>query len=68
MEQIIYKYNVGDTIKFKSKFPPSASVGLHKLAGTAGKIVGKKYFAKPFYEIEGHDALVPENAIASIVN
>lgn len=53
MRQITYKYNVGDTVKFKDKFH-SPTCGLAGREGTTAKITGTAlpYNNKPHYYID----------------
>lgn len=66
MKQVSYKYKVGDTIKFKDKFHPSASCGLEALAGTTAKVVAQEWWAKPCYRLEGHDSLYTEKCFSGL--
>lgn len=58
MSTIHYKYNVGDIIKFKDKFHPTASCGLKALAGTTAKVIQTVDYGKPTYCLEGFDGCV----------
>jgi hypothetical protein len=60
---VSHKYEVGNRVKIKDSFPPTASSELHELAGSTVKILCKAYIAGPYYEITDHDALIPESAI-----
>lgn len=53
MRKITYKYNIGDTVRFKNKFHPTASCGLREVAGQVARIVDRKDYAGPAYAIEG---------------
>ena len=66
MRQITYKYKVGDTVKFKDKFHPTASCGLAELAGTTAKVTAQEYWAKPCYRLEGFSQLFTEKCFAGI--
>ncbi len=77
MKQNVYKYKVGDIVKFKNKYHPTATCGLHERAGTAAKISGyaPSYYNKPHYYLEGAvdhvgDRLIkevfPENCFAGL--
>lgn len=64
MRNITYKYKVGDVVKFKDKFRPTASRDLKKLAGTTAKITQTVDYGKPTYCIEGHDGVFAERCFA----
>ena len=77
MKQITYKYNIGDTVKFKDKYHPTASCDLHERAGTTAKIRGyaPSYYCKPHYYLEGAvdhvgdrviDIVFPEEVFAGL--
>lgn len=53
MNNVNYKYNIGDTIKFKDKVNSSASCSLKKLAGSVVKVINRRYYGKPCYMFEG---------------
>ena len=53
MINITYKYEVGDTVKFKDKFPSTASCGLAELAGTTAKVVARTDYNGAAYRLEG---------------
>jgi hypothetical protein len=58
MKQIKHKYKVGDIVKFKDKYHPTASCDLHERAGTTARISGyaltyESYVNKPHYYLEG---------------
>lgn len=69
MRNITYKYNIGDTVKFKGKFP-SPSCGLAERAGTTTKITGlaKAYNNKPHYYIEGDTSAYPERCFECLIS
>lgn len=56
---IIYKYEIGDTVMFKSSFRKPCSCGLEGREGTTAKITGiaKAYNNKPHYYLDGDDTV-----------
>lgn len=77
MKQIKHKYNIGDTVKFKDKYHPTASCDLHERAGTTAKIRGyaPSYYNKLHYYLEGAvdyvgdrviDIVFPEEVFAGL--
>ena len=68
MSIIHYRYNVGDIVKFKVRFHPSASCGLKERAGTTAKIAGRAlpYNDRPHYYLEGEEAIFPETCFAGL--
>jgi predicted RNA-binding Zn-ribbon protein involved in translation (DUF1610 family) len=63
-----YKYNVGNYVKFKSKFT-NPTCGLVWRAGTVAKITGlaKAYNNKPHYYVNGvEDEVFPESVFAGL--
>lgn len=69
MSIIHYKYNVGDVVKFKVRFHPSASCELKKLAGTTAKITGHApaYNNKPHYHLNGvNSTAYPETCFSGL--
>ena len=66
MRNITYKYKVGDIVKFKDKFPPSASCGLAELAGTKGVIADKRDYNGPCYLIAGDNTYYKESCFAGL--
>lgn len=62
-----YKYNVGNYVRFKSKFT-NPSCGLAEKAGTIAKIAGHalSYNNKPHYYIEGEEAVFPETCFEGL--
>jgi hypothetical protein len=68
MKQITYKYKVGETVKFKDKYHPTATCGLHERAGTTAKISGyaPSYYNKPHYYLEGIVAHVGDRVINEV--
>lgn len=48
--QIIYKYNIGDTVQIKTKFDGIASNGLIKNAGKVVTIIACRYYGEPCYK------------------
>jgi hypothetical protein len=64
MSTCTYKYNVGDTIKFKDKFHPTASCGLAELAGTTAKVIDRQDYDGPAYKLEGHEGFFTEKCFA----
>lgn len=51
-----FRFNIGDTVKFKDHFDSSASYGLFEKAGTVGVIVDRAMFYTPAYKLAGDDA------------
>lgn len=68
MRNITYKYNVGDVVKFKDKFHPTASCDLFSLAGTAARITQRADYGKPTYCIEGHDGVFTETCFIGLAS
>lgn len=68
MRTVNYKYNIGDTIKFKDKFHPSASCGLKNLEGTTAEVVERVDYNGPCYRIKGHDSFFQERCFAGLVD
>lgn len=66
MKQINYKYNVGDTVKFKERFHPSASCGLEALAGSTAKIVERINYGGATYRLEGITGIFKERCFAGL--
>ena len=66
MAHVTYKYNIGDTVRFKDKFHPTASCGLAELTGTTAKITAREYWAKPCYRLEGFDGLFVEKCFSGL--
>jgi hypothetical protein len=66
MSTCTYKYNVGDTIKFKDKFHPTASCGLAELAGTTAKVIARQDYDGPAYKLEGHEGFFTEKCFAGL--
>jgi len=60
MRNITYKYNLGDVIRFKSKFHESASCGLAELAGTQGVVEERRDYNGPCYKLAGMDQFFTE--------
>lgn len=50
-----FRFNIGDTVKFKDHFDSSASCGLFEKAGTVGVIVDRTMFSTPAYKLAGDD-------------
>lgn len=48
-----FKYTIGDVVKFKDKFCPSASSGLKELAGTVVIVAACRAYGEPCYKFEG---------------
>jgi hypothetical protein len=61
MRQITYKYNVGDTIRFKEKFHPSASCGLKELVGCTARVIECKDYNGPCYKLAGIEGFFQES-------
>ena len=66
MRQITYKYNIGDTVKFKDKFHPSASCRLKELAGQTATITERKDYGGPAYKLKGHDGFFKQACFAGL--
>ena len=60
MRNITYKYNLGDVVRFKSKFNESASCGLAELAGTQGVVVDRRDYNGPCYKLAGTNQFFTE--------
>ena len=58
MRNITYKYKIGDIVRFKEHFHPTASCGLKALAGTTAKVIKTVDYGKPTYCLEGFDGCV----------
>ena len=67
MRNITYKYNIGDIVKFKEKFPPSAACGLAEKASSTAKVVERKDYGGPAYRLEGHGEWFKEGCFAGRV-
>ena len=61
MRNITYKYNLGDVVRFKSKFHESASCGLAELAGTQGVVEDRRDYNGPCYKLAGGDSFIKES-------
>ena len=48
-----FKYAIGDVVKFKDKFGPSASSGLKELEGTVVIVAACRAYGEPCYKFEG---------------
>jgi hypothetical protein len=69
MSNIAYRYSVGDTVKFKVRFHPSASCELKKLAGSTAKITGyaPAYNNRPHYHLNGvNSTAYPETCFSGL--
>lgn len=60
MRVIMYKYNIGDVVRFKSKFHSSASCGLARFAGTTAVITDRRDYNGPCYMLAGGNAFYKE--------
>jgi hypothetical protein len=60
MRNISYKYNLGDVVRFKSKFHESASCGLAELAGTQGVVEERRDYNGPCYKLAGMNQFFTE--------
>jgi hypothetical protein len=60
MRNITYRYNLGDVVRFKSKFHESASCGLAELAGTQGVVEDRRDYNGPCYKLAGMDQFFTE--------
>ena len=67
MRTITYKYKIGDIVKFKDKFPPSASCGLKDFEGTTGVVADKRDYNGPCYLIAGTNCYFKESVFAGRV-
>lgn len=63
---IAYKYNIGDTVKFKDKFYPYASCGLKERAGTTAKIAERLNYGGATYRLEGITGLFKERCFSGL--
>ena len=65
VNKFVHKYNIGDVVRFKDKYPAEASCDLHEHAGTTAKISGyaKFYECKPCYYLEGINDHVGDRVI-----
>jgi hypothetical protein len=61
MRNITYKYNLGDVVRFKSKFHESASWGLAELADTQGVVEERRDYNGPCYKLAGMDSFCKES-------
>lgn len=66
MRSITYKYNLGDVIRFKSKFHETASCGLKELAGTTGIVEERRDYAGPYYKLVGNDSFYKETCFEGL--
>lgn len=66
MRKVIYKYNVGDVVKFKECFHPTASCGLKNLAGTTARITAQVDYGGATYKLEGHIGVFKEACFAGL--
>jgi hypothetical protein len=64
---IYYKYKVGDTVKFKDKFPTLASCSLRGLEGTTAVIEARANYAGPTYKLAGYDGYFKESCFSGKV-
>lgn len=60
MRQITYKFNVGDTVRFKDKFYPYASCGLKEFAGTTAVVTERLDYSGATYRLAGITGLFKE--------
>jgi hypothetical protein len=60
MRNIIYKYNLGDIIKFKDKFH-SPTCGLKGLEGATGIVEERRDYNGPCYKLVGMDSFCKES-------
>ena len=66
MRNITYKYNHGDRVCFKDKYPPSASCGLHERAGTTAVIAERSDYNGPSYKLVGVRGWFKESCFAGL--
>lgn len=66
MRNITYKYNVGDTVVFKSRFIRS-TCGLVELAGTKAEVEATRDYNGPAYKLKDHEGWFKENCFAGKV-
>ena len=66
MNSAVYKYNVGDTIKFKDKFSSSASCGLAELVSKTAEIEERTWYAAPCYKLKGLKGWFRESCFAGL--
>ena len=61
----MYKYSIGDTVKIKEHFHPSASTGLKALAGEVVTIIDRREYEQACYMFEGleHEGWFTERSI-----
>lgn len=55
MSNVNYKYNIGDTVRFKERFEPIASSGLTEMAGLTVKVLDCRFYGGPCYKFEGYE-------------
>lgn len=66
MRNIKYKYNIGDTITFKSSFSESACTTLFGLEGKVFKIIDRKDYGGPTYKLFGLEGYFAEDCFAGL--
>lgn len=66
MRNINYKYNIGDTIAFKSSFSESACTTLFGLEGKVFEIVDRKDYGGPTYKLFGLEGYFAEDCFAGL--
>lgn len=64
MRNIIYKYEIGDTVMFKCTFHPTASCSLLKLSGKTAVVTDRRDYNGPVYKLEGYDGYFTEDCFA----
>lgn len=62
MRNITYKYNIGDTVYIKMAFA-APTTGLADLAGVKAKVVGRRDYNGPCYQLEGLTGYFQESTI-----
>jgi hypothetical protein len=66
MRNITYKYNRGDRVCFKDKYPPSASCGLLERVGTTAVIAERSDYNGPSYKLVGVRGWFKESCFAGL--
>lgn len=66
MRNITYKFKVGDIVKFKDNFGPTASCDLKGLEGTVGVVADKRDYNGPSYLIAGTNCYYKESCFAGL--
>ena len=61
-----YKYNIGDTVTFKSSFSKSARATLFGLEGKVFEIIGREEYSGPVYKVFGLEGYFAEDCFAGL--